>query len=310
MESERTSKMEDSPLFQNSNFNFQSENKESSLPSIPKIAAIDSEPKDLYEILSQIITISEIFQPSEDDLADRILSQSKEPFNINFDIEEGNFLIDFDLLPEDERGQFTAISNFSWIQLNNDIKVNIEKGEILKILSSDGNNNLFGYILDPVQTKEPLLIPMEKTTPILIDFPASANRTYEVVNWETFGSREETDVPVADNKITNQKAASIWSSKEKAKSLHKQSISLAKGKWSKVESVAFLQMDFNTHPMSKSLAADIHQIMPNAKILSGQQGDLIWVTKSANKFGWMEGYLMKDLDKTLGFVHSKFIYEL
>ena len=309
-ESERTSKMEDAPLFDNNNINFQNDNQESSLPSIPKIAVIDSEPKEPGEILEQIVTISEIFQPSEDDLADRILSQSKEPFNINFDIDDGNFMIDFDILPDDNRGQFTAISNFSWVQLNNDIKVNIEKGEILKILSSDGNNNLFGYILDPVQMKEPLLIPLEKTAPIISDFPISSKRTYELVNWNEFGGKEENKMEDLNNQITNQKAATIKYSKDKSKWLLEPSISLDKGKYSKVESIAFLQMDFNTHPMSISLTNDLHQIMPNIKILSGQQGDLICITNKVNKYGWIEGYLMKDLSKKLGMVHTKFIYEL
>ena len=219
-------------------------------------------------------------------------------------------MIDFDILPDDNRGQFIASSNFSCVQLNNDIKVSIEKGEVLKILSSDGNNNLFGYIIDPLETKEPLLIPMEKVAPILKDFPASAKRKYEIPSWANFGGRNESKREILNNQIPNQKAATLKIWKDKAKWLLEPEVSLDRGKSADVESIAFLQMDFNTHPMSISLANDIHQIMPNLKILSGQQGDLVWVTKKVNKYSWMEAYLMKDPNKQLGLVHAKFIYEL
>jgi len=51
------------------------------------------------------------------------------------------------------------------MKLNDDQHINIEEGDLLKILSSDGNNNLFGYIIDPTKSKEPLLIPMNKVSP-------------------------------------------------------------------------------------------------------------------------------------------------
>jgi len=72
---------------------------------IPKLDAGFS---DLEELFAQIITISEIFQPSEDDIAERILSQNSDPFNVNFDMDDGKFKVDFDLIPDDERSQFVA----------------------------------------------------------------------------------------------------------------------------------------------------------------------------------------------------------
>lgn len=64
------------------------------------------------------------------------------------------------------------------MQLNNDTKIDIAAGELLKIMSSDGNNSLFGYILDPLQTKEPILVPVSKVEPMMAEFPLSQRRKY------------------------------------------------------------------------------------------------------------------------------------
>lgn len=106
-----STRMAEIPVFdQQQTSEIQKEESEVSAPSFPKE---NSDVHSLDEKLNQIITISEIFQPSEDDLAERILSQSEEPFNINFDLNDGVFTIDFDILPDDNRSQFKAKCDFT-----------------------------------------------------------------------------------------------------------------------------------------------------------------------------------------------------
>lgn len=239
----------------------------------------------MHEKLAQIVTISEIFQPTDDDLAERILSQNDEPFNINFDIDKGNFTINFDIIPVDSRNKFIAKSTFSCLQLNNDKQVSVMKDEELKILSSDGNNNFFGYLLGSAKTKEPLLIPMGKVAPALEEFPISAKREYEILDWNNFNSNAHEDIN-STREIQNAKAATWKYDKAKKTSLFELNISLSKDEEAKAHSIGYLTMDFNIHPLSQSISNELCIDGSRLKILSGQQGDMVVITQPSNKFNW------------------------
>ena len=142
-------------------------------PSLPKIKTESS----FAEKVNQIIVMSEIYQPNEDDLAERILSQNEDPFNVNFDINSGTFNVNIGLFPKDSRSSFEAQKNFSCLQLNSDKQVKISKGQRIKVMSSDGSSNVFGLQMD-AECTEPLLIPVKNIKPILLDFPISSKRTY------------------------------------------------------------------------------------------------------------------------------------
>lgn len=88
---------------------------DSSEPSIPVMSLIASEEDKISELLAKVVTISEIHQPDDNTLAERILSDSDEPFHINFDITDSEFKIDFSLIPDDSRCILIANRNFSGI---------------------------------------------------------------------------------------------------------------------------------------------------------------------------------------------------
>lgn len=216
-------------------------------------------------ILTQLVTISEIYQPDEDDLAERILSNSSEPFSVNFDIDDGHFKIDFDLLPVDSRNKFIAKSTFSCLTLNSDKKINV-----------------YGYILDPTETKEPLLIPKEKVKPCIASFPISAKREYSIKDWnDNSGEIFTTNMKMRNNKEESKdnkttKQLDLKSENHERKSfLFDPNVDLSSGFEAKVKSVGYLTMDFNVHPICQTLTQEVEIKIPNINILSGYQGDMV-----------------------------------
>lgn len=175
--------------------------EESSVPSMPKMSKFMSELGGINEKLGQIITVSEIHQPDEDELAERILSDSNQPFHINFDINDSEFKIDFSLIPNDDRCVFEAESNFSGISLNSDEKIAIAKGTKIKVLACDCNNHFFGYM---TSYKQPMLIPIEKTQCLIKKFPMSSHRSYEIKDFSAFGSNEYTHGVMSINQVLFQ----------------------------------------------------------------------------------------------------------
>jgi hypothetical protein len=96
-----------------SNCQLKSEDYKDDVPKTPDMTVYKSSIKSLKDKLEEIITVSEIFQPSEDEIAERILSQNEDPFNLNFNLESGLFEINFDKIPEDNRNEFVAKCDFS-----------------------------------------------------------------------------------------------------------------------------------------------------------------------------------------------------
>jgi hypothetical protein len=260
---------------------------------------------DISEKCMQIVTMSEIFQPSEDDLAERILSQKDEPFNINFDIGAGKFSVNLKLIPEDERNIFISNTDFICLQLNEDKKVTIKQNDIIKVLSTDGNDNVFGYLADPSQTKEILLIPLNKVSPLVHEYPISSKRQFRMTDWQILVVPQ-----TRASKEDSSKTKKSWTQKyEKAKvETLKSKIHLEEGEEAKVAKVAYFKMDFNTHPLSICYAEELTNSKHSSlNVLSAQQGDIINITNTDSITGWVEGYLAKDPSKNLGLVHSRFI---
>mmetsp|Transcript_28327 Transcript_28327/g.25028 ORF Transcript_28327/g.25028 Transcript_28327/m.25028 type:complete len:91 (+) Transcript_28327:1250-1522(+) len=77
-----------------------------------------------------------------------------------------------------------------------------------------------------------------------------------------------------------------------------------------VESVSCLSMDFNSHFYCKSVTDDIVKDSKGIKILSGNQGDILLITKTSKEHDYYEGYLAKDKNRNLGLVHAKFVTPL
>lgn len=76
---------------------------QSTVPSMPRMSIFMQEGGKLSDKLVQIVTISELNQPDKDEVAERILSTSNEPYHINFDISTSEFNIDYSLIPDDNR---------------------------------------------------------------------------------------------------------------------------------------------------------------------------------------------------------------
>lgn len=260
---------------------------------------------DISEKCQQIVTMSEIFQPTEDDLAERILSQKEEPFNVNFDIETGRFSVDLKLIPKDDRSIFISNTDFFCLQLNEDKKVKINQNDVIKVLSSDGNNNVFGYLVDASQTKEILLIPQNKVIPLVDEYPLSSKRQYNLSKWEILVIPQVSSYE--EDSSNNKKSWTQKHEKKKAEPLNSK-IALEKGEEAKIKKVAYFKMDFNTHPLSICYAEELAtNECISLKVLSAQQGDIINVTHANSETGWVEGYLSNDPNRSLGLVHSKFI---
>jgi hypothetical protein len=100
------------PNFKLQNKRLIEEEKESEAPTIPDMSVVQTPAIDLPEKFNQICMISEIFQPSEDDLAERILSSNDDPFNLNFNLDTGTFEVNLEGLPKDGRNTFFAKEDF------------------------------------------------------------------------------------------------------------------------------------------------------------------------------------------------------
>mmetsp|Transcript_28327 Transcript_28327/g.25027 ORF Transcript_28327/g.25027 Transcript_28327/m.25027 type:complete len:243 (+) Transcript_28327:470-1198(+) len=171
---------------------------ECSILDTPKMNISNKESNSFKALLDEIVAISECFQPSEDDIAERILSQKDEAFNINFNIDKGVFQINFDLIPKNNLNKFVSKFDFSCIQLNSDDKVEIKKGDEIKALTTDGKDHIFGFLMYS-KTKEPLLIPTKKIEAKVDQYPYSGKRSYTVSNWDKLLTNEEKKVEVNDN---------------------------------------------------------------------------------------------------------------
>ena len=67
-------------------------------PEMPLLS--NPEPSNINGILDQIVVISEMIQPSEDDLANRMLSYCDDPLSINYNIDSNKFEVDYKLVPK------------------------------------------------------------------------------------------------------------------------------------------------------------------------------------------------------------------
>jgi len=109
----------------------------------------------------------------------------------------------------------------------------------------------------------------------------------------------------------DQKTWTTKTKKVKASNLPQTDKKHPVGEEAKVEEVANFKLDFNTHPLSRSICTELkNQQNCNVNILSAQQGNILCVTATCEGSEWVEGYLVKDPAKELGLVHSKFLQNL
>jgi nitrogen regulatory protein PII-like uncharacterized protein len=93
--------------------NEESENSIPEMPDMSDMLECKIVAKSLKDKLEEIVSYSEVFQPSEDEIAERILSHNDDPFHLNFNLENGNFEIDFENIPSDNRNMFVSKCDFS-----------------------------------------------------------------------------------------------------------------------------------------------------------------------------------------------------
>ena len=287
-----------------------------SIPAEPNIPKVDEEESKLDEMLNQIVMVSQMIRPSDDDLAQRILSNQNIPFSVNFNIHNNLFEVNLKLVPRDRRCEFIATEDFKAMALNHDTPAEIKRNDVLKVLSCDGKSHAFGFKIDKSfydsqdsYEYELVMIPFDKITAKLSKYPYSAKRNYEINDWnlwnENTTEEDSYNLPSLTNSVSSMSCGRRCS--EVANLIYD---ALDKNVKENVQDIGFFETDFNNDPMTISISKQINEKINSLNILSAEQGDIICITRTNSNHKWVEGYLAKDPSRTLGLVHLTFINKI
>ena len=277
---------------------------------------MDEEESKLDEMLNQIVMVSQMIRPSDDDLAQRILSNQNIPFSVNFNIHNNLFEVNLKLVPRDRRCEFIATEDFKAMALNHDTPAEIKRNDVLKVLSCDGKSHAFGFKIDKSfydsqdsYEYELVMIPFDKITAKLSKYPYSAKRNYEINDWnlwnENTTEEDAYNLPSLTNSVSSMSSGRRCS--EVANLIYD---ALDKNVKENVQDIGFFETDFNNDPMTISISKQIKEKINSLNILSAEQGDIICITRTNSNHKWVEGYLAKDPSRTLGLVHLTFINKI